>query len=286
MPDFVAVTPDVLFPHDLKHHALLFDKMAVLWMERFMSSPQRSVANDPRLTPVHELEWLYEQKFLCDPHEFVGKTPVESLEKLHKSIRGLPSLEKNWGVIEWRWCRQMAIQMRAIGSANAVAFSVCAARKLEQMVQGGTTSIAHVIVHNMPRPSESTPWEAIFEFKADPDIKGKFYRFKTWMNQLASQNVPVIEIEDQIQELLFEYRQSMKAHRIKEQPGPFETLVTLGAEVVESIATLKFSNAAQAIFSIKHRKAKLLEAELSAPGRAIAYIASAESHFGHDHNLP
>lgn len=60
---------------------------------------------------------------------------------------------------------------------------------------------------------------------------------------------------------------------MKVNAGVLETVVTAGAEIIENLIRLKFGRLAQALFAIKHRRIALLEAERSAPGREVAYIA-------------
>jgi hypothetical protein len=66
---------------------------------------------------------------------------------------------------------------------------------------------------------------------------------------------------------------------MKINTGVLETVVTTGAEVMGALASFKWGKAAEALFSLKRRKVALLEAELTAPGNAVAYIVKARETF-------
>jgi hypothetical protein len=46
--------------------------------------------------------------------------------------------------------------------------------------------------------------------------------------------------------------------------------------MLEGLVRLEFSKVAKALFSIKHRKLALMEAELNSPGNEVAYIVKAK----------
>jgi hypothetical protein len=67
---------------------------------------------------------------------------------------------------------------------------------------------------------------------------------------------------------------------MKVTTGALETIVTAAGEALENIAKLKFGALTKSVFSVRHRKIQLLEAERQAPGRELAYIVKARERFG------
>jgi len=59
----------------------------------------------------------------------------------------------------------------------------------------------------------------------------------------------------------------------------FQALVVGTAELIENAAKLQFSKIAKGLFQASQLKAELLNAELTAPGKELAYIYKAKEHF-------
>ena len=144
----------------------------------------------------------------------------------------------------------------------------------------GPDAVAQIVLKSIPIPEEQTPWEDILEFREDIEARGHFYRLKSWMNSLVSAGHSPHEVEDELRELLFEYENFMKIHRMKFNLGLLETIVTTSAEVAEGLVKFKWSKAAKSLFSLKHRHIDLLDAERQAPGRQVAYILDTRQRFG------
>ena len=72
----------------------------------------------------------------------------------------------------------------------------------------------------------------------------------------------------------------MKLERMSRDTGVVETFVTTSAEIVESLVTFKWSKAAKRLFAMRHKQIDLMKAELTAPGREVAYIVKARERFG------
>ena len=131
----------------------------------------------------------------------------------------------------------------------------------------------------MPVLDDSTPWEKVVEFKGDPDNVGKFAGLKVWMNKAISSGASISEIKDELDYLLYQYRKSLELHKIKYHLGTLQRIVVGTAELIENAARLKFSNIAKGLFSAHQEKVDLLQAELTAPGKEIAYIYQAQKTF-------
>jgi hypothetical protein len=67
---------------------------------------------------------------------------------------------------------------------------------------------------------------------------------------------------------------------MKYEPSTTEIILRTGADIIESLIKLRPSKAANALYSFRKRKLDLLEAELKAPGREVAFIHKARHEFG------
>lgn len=137
----------------------------------------------------------------------------------------------------------------------------------------------NVIVDNLPMPSDETPWEAILEFRSDPDSRRKLSHLKVWMHEIAKSNIDRIECEEKLAWLKQEFESHLRIHKLKTSYGAVEAMVTTTAEIAENLVKIKWGKAAKTLFSLGHERIELLEAESRAPGREIAYIVKAENAF-------
>jgi len=142
------------------------------------------------------------------------------------------------------------------------------------------TDVLQIVVTAFPRPDGSTPIEKIMDFREDARAKGQIHALRRWMKNIASAKMSVEDATDELNWLLNEYENHMRLQRMKITHGTFETLITTGAEALEAVAKLNFTTLAKIPFALQKRKIDLLEAERSAPGREIAYLAAARTVFG------
>ena len=136
----------------------------------------------------------------------------------------------------------------------------------------------------MPEPDERTPWQDIIDFRADPDAKHELIALRRWMRKVNSESLRPAEIAQELDYLLNEYERYMQLHHIKVNKGFLETVVTVTGEVLEHIAKLRFGALAKVPFAVRARHIALREAELTAPGREVAYITRVRSEFAYGQN--
>lgn len=139
--------------------------------------------------------------------------------------------------------------------------------------------VFEIVVNSLPIPNDSTPWEQILEFRANPDSYSKFLALRNWINETARGQLSPIEIEQKLEYLLDQYRQHMNLHKIKTNAGLLETIVVTGGEVLGNLITFQWGKSAKALFALKSRKIALLEGELTSPGNEVAYIIKAQESF-------
>lgn len=140
--------------------------------------------------------------------------------------------------------------------------------------------VHRVTINAMPEPDDSTSLEKLLEFRADVEARGKMLALRRWISGIMKCTNTPSEIAEEIEWLLHTYEEYMNIHRMKINRGVLETIITGAAEIAEDLVKVRWGKLAKMPFSVSSRKIELLEAELKAPGREIAYIAHARSEFG------
>ena len=64
----------------------------------------------------------------------------------------------------------------------------------------------------------------------------------------------------------------MRLHRLKIETGRLETILTIGGDFIENLVKFNWGKLARTMFTLKHRRVELIEAEISAPGLEVAYL--------------
>lgn len=131
----------------------------------------------------------------------------------------------------------------------------------------------------VPGPMKETPIEQILEFRADEDARRAFARLRVWMSEMARGQLTSLEIAEKLQDLLSEYENFMRLHRIKTTTGTLETIVVTGLEIAENLVKFQWSKTAKSLFELTRNNVELLEGEQNARGREVAYIAMARERF-------
>lgn len=174
--------------------------------------------------------------------------------------------------------RLMSIQLQKLNNLDAiVSFPLKA--NITQYFEDGKEHILQIVLNSMPVPDTTTVLEKILDYRDDPDSKGKFWGLRQWMSDVAKAQLSQNEIVEKLEWLIYQYEQHMKLHELKYNTGTFEIIVTTGAEFIENLSRLKFGSAAKALFALKHKKLELMEAEISAPGKEIAYLVKTRKRF-------
>lgn len=96
------------------------------------------------------------------------------------------------------------------------------------------------------------------------------------MNEVAHAELTPAEVELKLEYLIDQYERHMKIHRMKANVGRFQTVLVAASNLLDR----KFAEAACTLFSAKERKLRILEGELSSPGKEVAFIVSVRERFG------
>lgn len=178
-------------------------------------------------------------------------------------------------------CRLECETLRSSSEVDAVSLRMPSPRVLvPEGLRVALGDVQQVTIDAMPEPSETTPLDTILDFRDDPQTKGKLLALRRWMTRMAKANTSQRELADELEWLLHEYETYMQVYRMKVRKGVLETVIAGAAEMAEDFVKIKWGELAKIPFAISTRKIELLESELKAPGREIAYVAHARSEFG------
>jgi cytochrome oxidase assembly protein ShyY1 len=148
-----------------------------------------------------------------------------------------------------------------------------------ESVQSHKSHVLDIVLRSLPLPDDGVSWEQIVEYRSDPDSKAKFLDLRHWMSEVARGELTASEVEEKLEYLLSRYRRHLEVHKMKSNTTMFETVVVTTADVLGNLASFQWGKAAQALFSLKHRKVALLEGELTAEGNEVAYIMKTRDAF-------
>lgn len=144
---------------------------------------------------------------------------------------------------------------------------------------GKQSPVVDVVLRNVPTPGDETPWEAILEFRDEPETRHRLVALRRWMFGFARQDRSAAETANEIEYLMEEYRSHIRHHRMKWGVGTVESIATLAGNALEGLLRFKPTQLVSALFAVRHRHVALLEAERSAPGRELAYLVDSQAKF-------
>lgn len=144
------------------------------------------------------------------------------------------------------------------------------------------TDVIQVTINRLPLPNNLTPWEKIIDYRKDEDAQRNVLALRRWMRKIASEKLLPAQIEEELDWLINEFQRYMRIHKMKTNIETLEIIVKAPLEIIENLVTLKFSKILDPLFAIKKRELSLLEAEINAPGKEIAYLIKTREIFDDD----
>jgi hypothetical protein len=141
------------------------------------------------------------------------------------------------------------------------------------------SEVIEIVIRNLPLPSATTPWEAIIDYRNDNDTRKSLRALRHWINKISSKNVPANEIEEELETLISEFDSYMKLHKLKADTDVLQTFVKAPLTIIENLLKLTPSNIVDPLFAFRKRQLSLMEAEINAPGKEIAYILRTNETF-------
>ena len=149
------------------------------------------------------------------------------------------------------------------------------------------TPVVSVILRALPIPAQDVPTEAILDFRRDEDAMDTLKGLRIWANDIGRKDLSSTEIQQKLEELLFEHQQHMKLHKLEARNMAFRTILRLPFEIAENIPRLKFTKIFDSLCNFRLGRLDLLKAEKASPGRRVAYVTRIAERFGgYDSLLP
>jgi hypothetical protein len=297
---YVAVSTESLLT-GIKRHLLLFDRVAVLQSEQDWSFRE----NDASLAA--DLDWLEERGLLFRVSDFLNQElgwqsvdttsgiaielvdvpngdPIKAREARlgrrfarrfnHKTVKNILEGLEDWGC---RWEAQ-----RLTRSVGVQAVSLVPPRTEVDPLVGADKRRGHVlrvVLNQMPEPSDQTSLEEILQFRQDPESNKRMLDFRRWIHNLVTRGFGELEITEELEWLTQRYEEHMRLHGLRVNTGIVELTITTAAEIAEDLLKIRWGKLSKMLFSATRRKIDLLEAEMNAPGREIAYVVRAQKTF-------
>lgn len=134
------------------------------------------------------------------------------------------------------------------------------------------SSVVELIIAKFPVVELSEDWDKLAEFRSDDSTRIKYLRFREFTKKLASKNLTAIEVEEEIEYLVEEYKNHMSLANLKYNEGVIKGIFLTSLKFTENLIKLKLSSAFESLYSIKEKKVELLEARNSAPGKEISLL--------------
>jgi hypothetical protein len=296
---------------DLKQYSLLFDKLYLLrlrGLQQFYDMLHKSAPKDRRRARA-EFEYLTAQGVVTEINESfliemirreTAHTPNPHFEDLVKlpdkiadaiikeKLRGRPYASTPYDRgktadvrenLSDTFVRLWSLLLQKERSDIDIA-PICFREPQKTDVAGEGSrkeTVLKIALNQFPIPGPKNAWEDLLSFRQD--MHGKQWHFRRFLRDLASRKQTEKEIKDDLEWTLFQYSEAMKIHKLKAGTTLVEVFIIPAMKVLENVSDFKFSEALEAILSIKKRKIELMETEMRAPGRECAYVFEAQKRF-------
>ena len=286
MMELVGVTS---VPRNFKRRLLVFDRIAFPF-----ATATRSVA--PDYDPdTADLDWLLRKGVVFDPSNEIHLPPAPPRASRSLALEPSPRVRspdpawiqrqrEGWAdASDWE-ARRWAVALRGHGLANAVPNTFGGVNVPASFAEDGSsrfkTEILEIVAKALPVPGDSHSLEDILGFRAGARVEGLTQGLRVWINEMASGKLTQVEVSDKLEDLVSRYERALKLERMQRDTGIIETLVVTTAEIAESLVKFQWSTAAKKLFEVRHRQIDLMKAEITLPGREVAYIVKARERFG------
>jgi len=296
---------------NLKQQALLFDQIGIFKLSHFYETLEKSSdflmkfdLNFPNKAKsiITELEWLNQTGIIFElsmDEEF--KIPQEDLAKITSTlkfedasilfmkiieIQKSISANANEDTIKANFIKEqyftilrlMSIIMEITKGVTAVT-TFPYIEYTRELPNFQKASVAQIIINKLPLPNNETPWEKIIDYRNDSANQKSLLSLKRWIRKISNENLLPAEIEEELEWLTNEFQSHMKLHKMKANMETLEIIIKTPFETMENLLKLNFSKISNPLFALKKRQINLMEAELNAPGREMAYIIKTKDNF-------
>jgi hypothetical protein len=274
------------------HHLLAFDRIAWPYADRYLRIYSRAADGDERsLQAGADLQWLVSKGLVfvpgwlnecparLNPAWTAANEEVKSKLRTYIKVKGqqsAPALTHD--DIGDAKARLVAIRLREIDGMNAVPVTSGWTALSEEPLS--RAEVVRIVVKAIPIPSDQHSLQDVVDFREEARAEGLIQGLRVWINDMASGKLTEVEVSDKLEDLVSRYERALKLERMSNEASVVETLVVTTAEIAESLVKVKWSEAAKKLFEVKHKQIDLMKAEMTLPGREVAYIVKARERFG------
>ena len=168
--------------------------------------------------------------------------------------------------------RSLAVALRADG-INAVPMTCFVYMKPDSPAT--RADVLRLVVRALPLPGENHSFRDVLDFRDEARSEGLIQGLRVWINEVASGKLTPIEVSDKLEDVMVRYERTLKLEKMRRDTSVVETFVTTTAEIAEALVKFQWSTAAKRLFDVRYKQIDLMKAEMSAPGREVAYIVKA-----------
>jgi hypothetical protein len=271
-----------------KDHDTIREKVVRSWRSSFYAQDRVKLEEYIEMLFQKSLIKIHEVDFIEDRYTHFQNNP-DIWEQFQPNYKVLSDYVKSWGnkipddeeLLKRRMdittrkahdepVRGMAIML--MNSEDYLAIPNKLAYESANLFETKKQSVYNFIIEDIPLPSSENPFERIIEFKQDEASAQSLIALRNWISEISKSSLNVNEIEEKYHYLKNQYERSLELHKMKTDNNLMETVIIGGAEILENIARLKFSEAAKKIFKHKNDTIDLMENELKAEGNQLSYI--------------
>lgn len=296
---------------NLKQKALLFDQIGIFKLSHFYKTLEESSDFFEKLVPnfpnkaksiITELEWLNQTGIVFElsieeefkiPEEYLAKiAPTQKFEDASILFKKIVEIQKSIfanaddntrkaNFIKEQYftiLRLMSIIMEITKGITAVT-TFPHTEYIRELPNSQKGNVTQLVINKLPIPNNETPWEQIIDYRNDPENQKNLLSLRRWIRKISTENLSPVEMEEELEWLMNEFQSHMKLHKMKANTEILEVMVKTPLETIENFIKLNFSKIPEPLFALKKRQINLMEAELNAPGREMAYIIKTRDIF-------
>lgn len=227
-----------------------------------------------------ETNVLWEQFKNLLPKPDLSKSPVkEDIEKMRSQLLS------NFFVSHDIIVRMDALGLRKIypdefyPAVRTTESYVATKEDKKENIQEKRSDIIQFLLNDIPEPATDTPWEQIFDFRSDEDVKNKYLAMINWVNKTSASSNSLSDIKDEYEYLYNDYIKHFKLHKLKYNNTILELIVTAGVGMLIALQSGQFASSFKNLLTMSLSHIKLLEEESKIPGKEIAYVYHAKQKF-------
>lgn len=140
-------------------------------------------------------------------------------------------------------------------------------------------AVVELVLSNLPVPGDEVPLDSILAFSSDSETRRRLESLDLWMRGVGHSGKDLQAIALEMEQSLHEFSNHMQLADMRSKKSDLRIALSLPFGIIEELLHLRPKGALDVAFEYSNRRANRLEAEISAPGGALAYIYETEKRF-------